>query len=487
MTHPFCSPCYAKPRKVFSRHHRQVRVLFALADIVLVALAFEAAYQTRLRIGLARHFEIPTPVHALLLGFSALIWTTAGFWFDVYQKIDPGAAPAIVIRETTRQTAVGFVAVILFEFFLRLDLSRAFLAGFAIFGWILICLFRLNSGPLMRYVRREFSGPQEIMLVGTGARALRLAQLIEESEHDGARLRGFIADNDYPGQTSIQLGESYPVHPLSDLTRLLEKQVIDEVIFAVDSDRLASLEDAFLFCDEDGVRTRLAIDFFPHVNSQMYLDRLGDAPLLTFSATPHDELRLLVKRFTDFCVALVGLVLLAPFMGLVALLIRATSPGPAIFRQERCGLNGRRFMFYKFRSMCNNAEELRASLEELNEKKTVFKIQNDPRLTGIGRWLRKFSVDELPQLWNVLRGDMSLVGPRPPLPDEVKRYERWQRRRLRMRPGLTCLWAISGRDSVDFETWMKLDMQYIDHWSLALDWKILVQTIPRVLLGKGAS
>ncbi len=475
---------------MFSRHHRKVRVLFALADIVLVALAFEAAYQTRLRLGFLgsfeRHFEIPLPVHALLLGLSAVIWVGAGYWFDIYEKIDRGAA-AIVIRETSRQTASGFVAVIILEYFLRLDLSRAFLAGFALFAWTFVCLFRLNSTALMRRLRREFSGPDEIVVVGTGVRALRLAELIENSEHDGARLRGFIADSDTPHQASIQLTESYPVHALADLSRLLEQQVIDEVIFAVDSDRLASLEDAFLYCDEEGVRTRLAIDFFPHVNSKMYLDRLGDAPLLTFSSTPHDEVRMLVKRATDFAIAAASLILLSPFMAAIALLIRLTSPGPAIFRQERCGLNGRRFMFYKFRSMCNNAEELRASLEELNEKSTVFKIQNDPRLTGLGRWLRKFSVDELPQLWNVVRGDMSLVGPRPPLPDEVRHYERWQRRRLRMRPGLTCLWAISGRDSVDFETWMKLDMQYIDQWSLALDWKILVRTIPRVLLGKGAS
>ena len=475
---------------MFSRHHRKVRVLFALADILLVVLAFEAAYQTRSYLGstvsFEHYFEIPLPVHALLLGFAGLVWVGAGMWFDVYQKIDSASAAA-VIGETTRQTAIGFVAIILFEYFLRLDLSRAFLAGFAVYAWVFLCLFRLNSSALVRFVRREFGGPHEIVVVGTGARAIRLAELIEQSEHDGASLRAFIADSDLPTQPSIQIGESYPVHPLSELPRMLEKQVIDEVVFAVESDKLASLEDAFLLCDEQGVRTRLAIDFFPHVNSKMYLDRLGDAPLLTFSATPHDEIRLVVKRATDFAIALAGLVLLAPFMGLIAMLIRITSPGPAIFRQERCGLNGRRFMFYKFRSMCDNAEELRASLEERNERTTAFKIRNDPRLTPVGRWLRRFSVDEVPQLWNVLRGDMSLVGPRPPLPDEVRNYERWQRRRLRMRPGLTCLWAISGRDTLDFETWMKMDMQYIDQWSLALDWKIMIWTIPHVLSGKGAS
>ncbi|HXG31983.1 MAG TPA: sugar transferase, partial [Bryobacteraceae bacterium] len=177
---------------------------------------------------------------------------------------------------------------------------------------------------------------------------------------------------------------------------------------------------------------------------------------------------------------------LAPFMAVVAVLIKLTSPGPVIFRQVRCGLNGRRFVLYKFRSMCENAEALKPQLVHLSRKRTAFKIPNDPRLTPIGRWLRKFSIDEWPQLWNVIKGDMSLVGPRPAVPEEVEHYERWQRRRIRMRPGLTCLWTLAGRDELDFESWMKLDMQYIDNWSLGLDWRILLHTIPKVLTGKGA-
>jgi exopolysaccharide biosynthesis polyprenyl glycosylphosphotransferase len=219
----------------------------------------------------------------------------------------------------------------------------------------------------------------------------------------------------------------------------------------------------------------------------VYLDRLGAAPLLTFSAAPHDEIRLLAKRASDILLGGAALILLAPVMALIALAIRLSSPGPAIFRQVRRGLNGRRFVFYKFRSMCRNAEELKPGLAHLNARDdVVFKIPNDPRLTPIGKLLRKFSIDEWPQLWNVLKGDMSLVGPRPAIPEEVEQYKRWQRRRLRMRPGLTCLWAVSGRDALDFETWMKMDMQYIDTWSLALDWKIMLRTIPRVLTGRGA-
>jgi exopolysaccharide biosynthesis polyprenyl glycosylphosphotransferase len=231
----------------------------------------------------------------------------------------------------------------------------------------------------------------------------------------------------------------------------------------------------------------VAVDFFPHVNSEIYLDRFGHTPLLTFSAAPHDEIRLLAKRLFDVAFAAAALVALAPFMLLISAAIRLTSQGPAIFRQTRCGLNGRRFVFYKFRSMVDNAEELKRNLEHLNERSTAFKIARDPRVTMLGRWLRKLSIDEWPQLWNVLRGDMSLVGPRPAVPEEVDRYERWQRRRLRMRPGLTCLWALDGRDALDFESWMKRDLEYIDNWSLLLDWKILLRTIPRVVSGKGAS
>jgi exopolysaccharide biosynthesis polyprenyl glycosylphosphotransferase len=325
------------------------------------------------------------------------------------------------------------------------------------------------------------------MIAGTGERAIRLAKALEESVEHHVRLRGFLSEQ-AGAPAEIALGSLYKVWPIADLPSILRQQVVDEIIFAVGSESLADLEEIFLLCDEEGVRTRVAVDFFPHVNSTVSLVRFGSTPLLTFSAAPSDEVRLLAKRAIDVAFAAAGLLVLSPLMALIALLIRITSPGPAIFRQVRCGLNGRRFRFYKFRSMVENAEALKPQLAHLNTRDTVvFKIPDDPRLTPVGRYLRKFSIDEWPQLWNVLRGDMSLVGPRPAVPGEVDQYKCWQRRRLRMRPGLTCLWAISGRDNVDFETWMKMDMQYIDNWSLALDWKILLQTIPRVLTGHGAN
>src|SRR6476646_8273684 len=270
------------------------------------------------------------------------------------------------------------------------------------------------------------------MVVVIGERARRLGEALERSSRYGIRLRGFLDVDPGSARREIQLGAPYPIYPISELSSLLSRHVIDEIIFAVGSERLAELEEVFLLCDEEGVRTRVAVDFFPHINSKVHLDELGSTPLLTFSAAPHDEVRLLVKRVMDIALAAVAMLVLMPFMVIIALLVRATSRGPAIFRQERCGLNGRKFTFYKFRSMCDNAEELKPGLAPLSQRMTAVKIPNDPRLTPIGRYLRKFSIDEWPQLWNILRGDMSLVGPRPAVPSEVDRYQRWQRRRLRM-------------------------------------------------------
>ncbi len=472
--------CYSDS-EVFSRHYRKVKAIFGATDLLLISIAFLAAYQTRLFLPLEKNFYLDFRVAALLLALSAASSVAVGYWLEVYERLD-SAHPRVVLRDTFRQCALGAICLVVTEFLLRLDLSRSFVLLFGIYAWILLCLFRINAARLIGALRREFGKTHIVMVVGCGENAFRLGRALEQSKDYGIRLLGFLDEK--PGQ--VRLSQNYEQYPFEQLPELLRRHVIDEVIFAVGSRRLGDMEELFLRCDEEGVRTRVVVDFFPHVNSQVYLDRLGSTPLLTFSAAPHDEIRLLAKRVMDVMLAAAGLVLLLPFMLIIWLLIRCTSPGPVIFRQERCGLNGRRFVFYKFRSMCYNAEEMKASLTHLSQKSTAFKIPNDPRLTAIGRFLRKFSIDEWPQLWNVLKGDMSLVGPRPAVPEEVDHYQTWQRRRLRMRPGLTCLWAIAGRDTLDFETWMKMDMQYIDNWSLALDCNIMLRTIPRVLTGRGA-
>jgi len=455
---------------LFRANYTKVKVVFGLTDSLLICVAFLIAYLLRYWFNSEKVFHfvfyIDAPVFVLLMLVSVLSFLALGYWFNVYEKLD-SAHPSVVIRDTFRQCLLGAVSLVLAEYLLRLDLSRFFVACFAVSSWILLCLFRINAARLIGAVRKRFGTTHSVVIVGSNERARRLGEALERSAKYGIHLAGFVDD-------------------LEQLPALLRRHVVDEVIFAVDSEKLSGMENAFLLCDEEGVRTRVAVDFFPHVNSQMYLDRFGTTPLLTFGAAPHDEVRLLIKRLTDVMLSAAALVLLSPAMVLIGCLIRLTSPGPAIFRQTRCGLNGRGFTFYKFRSMCDNAEELKASIAHMNQKSTAFKIPNDPRLTPLGRMLRKFSIDEWPQLWNVLKGDMSLVGPRPAVPQEVETYETWHRRRLRMRPGLTCLWALAGRDQLDFETWMKLDLEYIDNWSLDLDWNIILRTIPRVLTGKGA-
>ena len=472
------------------RRQRKARVLFALSDIILVTLAFAITYQLRLSIGwrlLAIHpvFFLRPYEQALVLGFSLFAWVTIGLWLHIYENLEAGR-PRVILQGSARQCGYAALCLLVFEYALRMELSRFLLSVFPALVWIFLLLFRLAARRMVGVFRREFATPHDVMVVGTGDRAIRIAKGIEQSAHHGVRLRGFFSEpGDAPDE--IVLSSSYQVNPISELPSILRKHVVDEIIFAVDSRNLAELERVFLLCDEEGVRTSVAVDFFPHINSTVALEHLGAIPLLTFSAVPSDEIRLLVKRAQDVVIATAALLVLAPFMAMIAMLIRLTSPGPAIFRQVRCGFNGRQFPIYKFRSMYHNAEELKAAVAHLSVRETAFKIPGDPRQTFIGRYLRKFSIDEWPQLWNVLRGDMSLVGPRPAVPGEVDQYKGWQRRRLRMRPGLTCLWAISGRDNLDFETWMKLDLRYIDNWSLGLDFRILLLTIPHVLTGRGVN
>ena len=456
---------------MFAHHRQKIQLLFAIADAILTVLAFEAAYFTRIRWAIGTLFFLRPESHILLLAFCVTMWISLGFLGRVYEYMD-SANPRWLLANTLRQCGLGTVLVILFQYLLRLDppLSRSFLLLFFGFSLILLTAFRWYSPRLIGAFQRGFGSPYHLVIVGSPEKAAALKQHL-------------CKNSPFRIQVVARIDEADCAQKLPPL---LAKHVVDEVIFDVDSSKLPGLEGVFLQCDEEGIRTRVAIDFFPHVNSEITLDRVGDAPLLTFSAAPLDDLRLLLKRLFDVVISATALVVLAPFFALVAIVIKWTSPGPVIFRQSRCGLNGRRFTMYKFRSMVENAEDMKSGFQHLSDREVAFKLFQDPRATPFGRWIRKFSIDEFPQLYNVLRGDMSIVGPRPPVPEEVDRYERWQRRRLRMRPGLTCLWAVSGRDRIDFNTWMRLDISYIENWSLQLDWSIILRTIPHVLAGKGA-
>ncbi len=482
---------------MFSHHNRVIGLLYLLADTLLSLASFALAYAIRSRLISPRPLG-PLSDYPWIVPLVVAIWIGTGLSLGVYREIREEE----FWRSFLDPIKVGFIATLLLFALvsaLKLEiLSRLLLAFYAAADLAAMVAFRLFARQMSNPLRKALAGLRHFLLVGNTPEAFEIARTIEANENRGLRLFAFAhvsggADEprvrespqplSYPG-----LRREYPVYNLDRLPELLRRHVIDEVVFAVSKDDLEKLEETFLICEEEGVRTRLVLSFFPHVISKVRLDRLREMPLLTFSTTPENEDLLFLKRAVDFVMALAFLIALSPVYVVLALLIKLTSKGRVLYRQTRCGLGGRKFTLYKFRSMQADAHLRRQELEAQNELDgPVFKIRNDPRLTGVGRFMRKFSLDELPQLVNILKGDMSFVGPRPPLPEEVEKYERWQRRRLRMQPGLTCLWALEGRNQLNFKRWMELDLEYIDNWSPALDCKILLKTIPMVLLGRGAS
>jgi len=365
-----------------------------------------------------------------------------------------------------------------------LSISRPTVLLFVALNIFLLSLWRTLVRSVARFVRSKDCNYRNIILVGTGGRAKKLIRIIEGHKSWGLRLVGVVGDN--IGSDSFF---GYPVlGKIGDVPQLIHRFPVEEVLFCLPKSRLDELEELFLLLEDEGINARIAMNFFPHVVAKVCFEELHGVPFLSFTTVSTNEFALAMKRVFDIFVSLWALTLVAPIMLLAAALVKTTSKGPVFFRQERSGVHGRVFRLYKFRSMFADAEERKQALLEANEMDgPVFKIKNDPRITPVGRFMRKMSIDELPQLWNVLMGDMSIVGPRPPLPSEVAQYERWQRRRLSMKPGITCLWQISGRNQIGFNEWMKLDLEYIDNWSLGLDLKIFLRTIPVVLMGRGAA
>jgi len=337
----------------------------------------------------------------------------------------------------------------------------------------------------LRVVRKRGRNFRNVLIFGTGGRAAQTGLEIDRHAGWGLRVLGYVDDRDTPVDPRIRTDQ---VHKLWELEDLLREHVIDEALLACPRSMIATMAPAVAVLSEAGVPVTLLSDLFGDLVPPPRMTRFGAMPALSFAPVHHGRLELALKRVADVLGASVLLVGATPLIGLAALVIRLTSPGPVIFRQVRSGLHGHTFEMLKLRTMFVDAEARKADLLELNEMDgPVFKIANDPRITPVGRFLRRFSIDELPQLWNVLRGDMSLVGPRPPLPSEVSQYRNRDRRRLSMRPGLTCLWQVGGRNEVGFEDWVRLDLEYIDRWSLRTDLRILARTPSAVFRAKGAS
>ncbi len=465
-----------------------VAVALYVSDLAILAAAFLAAYWMRDALP-ANGYEVLLPFdrYLWLLVIILPLWSVLLAYFGLYQSFRTRplwTEPWALLKAAFWGTLL--LATLSFAFKLHY-VSRLLIVLFGVAAFLLLSGERLAVRSIARAARRKGYNYRNVLVVGTGRRAREIAQIVEDQKHWGLKLLGLVCDS--AGQRGARSGSHPIVGTTEEMANILRHEVVDEVIFAVSRKRLEELEEIFLMCEELGIRAHVAVNFFPHMIAKVHLDDLHGVPLLTFTTTPYNEFLLVLKRAFDIVTSGVLLLVLSPLLLLIAVAIKATSPGPVLFKQARVGLNGRRFTLYKFRSMVQDAESRKQEILHLNEMTgPVFKIKDDPRLTPIGKLLRRTSFDELPQLLNVFKGNMSIVGPRPPIPEEVCEYKSWQRRRLSMKPGLTCLWQINGRNGiVDFDRWMELDLQYIDNWSLKLDLKIFLKTIPAVLLGRGAA
>jgi exopolysaccharide biosynthesis polyprenyl glycosylphosphotransferase len=366
------------------------------------------------------------------------------------------------------------IGVILVMFLFKMNLARLVIVFFGMISFILVYLSEelLRWGYKSKFAKSRMH--RRVVLVGTEEDTSRMRADLETKRDEEIE---FVGD--------LDLNKS----SIADLVTMMHERSPNSVILNGKHTYFGQIEKAIQACELEGVEAWLVAHFFQTQISRTSLDDFYGRPVIVFRSAPEASWQGVAKQLLDFLGATALILLLTPVFIIASLAIKLTSRGPVLFRQQRCGLNGQPFTMLKFRSMVTDAEQRRHELERLNEMDgPVFKVTNDPRVTGVGRWLRKFSIDEFPQLFNVLRGEMSLVGPRPLPVDEVKRFDDpAHRRRLSVKPGLTCLWQVSGRNNVtNFRDWVRLDLEYIDNWSLWLDFKILWRTIPVVLVGTGA-
>jgi exopolysaccharide biosynthesis polyprenyl glycosylphosphotransferase len=458
----------------------QAALAFSL--FVTVALAKGVYSIPQVYIVFQREYKLFESVGLIVM---LVAWT---FVFNRFVKYDTNRFVSLyqqIYKHAKASTTTAFLLLLAGVIFKFETLGLQSIAIFWSLNLLLGILARIFVRISLALTRNVDANMRSVLIVGTNEKAVALAHKIESNSELGYKIIGFVqAPTDTDPSEGLNL-----LGPLDNLSRILETDKIDEIIIALPFKK--NVETIFHIISL-GHDLGIVVRFTPNNDYAKILKSLsgetfdGDY-ILTFFRESH-VLQLLIKRIMDFAGSALLLILLSPLFALVALAVRLDSKGPIFFAQERVGMNKRRFKLLKFRSMVINAEELRAQLADQNEVDgPVFKIKKDPRITRVGRFIRKTSIDELPQLWNALIGDISLVGPRPPLFSEVKQYEWLFRKRISIKPGITCLWQVSGRNNLSFDEWMELDKQYIDNWSIWLDIKILLLTIPTVLLGRGAS
>jgi len=425
--------------------------------------------------------------HLALLPFVLSIWYFFLSRFGAYRS--PRECGRIdSLWTVVRAVGAGLGVLLVLLFLLKIQyVSRAVVAMFAAMNVFALAAVRLVIARYFWKSMQDGASHLKVLIIGTGNRARRVSRELRSNPGWGVTVVGHL-DLDRAlvgtpvGRSSKVLGV------VEDIEEILKNNVVDEVILAVPRAMLSDVEKIASACEEEGVRFRILADVFNVSVARIELVEFGGLPLLTLYPVAQEEWKLIVKRIVDLAITMLFLPPVLILTALIAAAIRIDSRGPVFFIQERVGMNKRRFPMYKFRTMFTGSEKMQKELDEKNEAEgPIFKIANDPRITRVGKFLRRMSLDELPQVFNVVRGEMSLVGPRPMSVRDVDLFDRGiQRKRFSVKPGITCLWQVSGRSLLPFSKWLELDLLYISNWSLGLDFKILLKTIPAVLRGTGA-
>jgi exopolysaccharide biosynthesis polyprenyl glycosylphosphotransferase len=463
---------------------RLLNVFLGALDIFSIAFAYQLAYAINYS-GEGRFFFTDPRFLFLFLG-------VLPFWLGILYLIQITEIPRTkqyrVLLFEYLQSAVGISMVLLVVyFFLKMNwISRLFLMESAFIGSIFLFLIRLLEYKVFKNFRASGFNHINVILIVDDSSSIFIESLIKNKEW-GYKIIAIFT-------TSPSLKEQFggkiiivPEENLATLNALLEVEIIDEVLYVKSIVIPTEVRKVIRSCEELGVIFRLKYESDKLQLTNAIETRIGTYKFLNFINVPSNSYSIAIKRFMDVLVSLSMIIILAPLLLFITVVIKVTSKGPVFYNQVRVGLRGRQFKLYKFRTMVYNAEQLQRHLESVNEADgPVFKLKNDPRITSIGKFLRKSGLDELPQLFNILKGEMSLIGPRPPLPSETVKYARWQLRRLSVRPGLSCFWQIKpDRNSIKFDEWMEMDLAYIDNWSLRLDIIILVKTVRTVFLRSG--
>jgi exopolysaccharide biosynthesis polyprenyl glycosylphosphotransferase len=471
------------------RYRRLVTISLVLMDVLLINTAFALAYWVRYELQWFRAVDMAyyapyqryVPFAIVLTILLLTIYRIEGVYHQPRGASWLDEAYAILNGTTT-----GIVFVVFIAYFYRpLSYSRLIFLYAGALTVLALSLSRLGKAWLWNHLRRKGIGVDRLLIVGAGEIGRTLMRHIVAQPELGCQVVGFLDDDPHRGSTDI--GRFRALGGIPNLLQVIREQRIDEVLISLPWTHHRKILGLVDQCARERVRARIVPDLFRLALSRVDVDHIGGVPVIGLREPAIGVWQRVFKRSLDLIVAVLGLVLPFPLFLLVALAIKLESPGPVLFTQARLGRSGREFAIYKFRSMHQGAEEKKEELVDLNEASgPIFKIRDDPRLTTVGRVLRRWSLDELPQLYNVLRGEMSLVGPRPPTPAEVAKYEDWQRKRLTVRPGMTGLRQVSGRSELPFAEMMLLDVYYVENWSPALDAKILFRTVPKWLSGEGA-